>query len=301
MAQSSRRIRGTGSMNELKVVLVLTLFRRPERTRQILAALDACYNVAAIPVYLSCDYAPEYADACREVFAVAHGWVKKEMAAGRCNRHVLKYATNLGIDLHKIDAIASALAWSGADSFILMEDDTPPFAVWNDKEPEKTPIAPDVLNYFCTMLARTADEPDTLAVCGYNRQGDEAAFDAVKGQPYGMFRSVGFNPWGWAMTKAQWQRFFGDGGKEYAAHVDCPNGRFDWWLHSQGLQVVQPVLPRPNHVGGVRCGEGAALRHVPLGRLQPVGVGDDESAVAAVLRRRRQGVRRARRLPERAV
>jgi hypothetical protein len=230
------------------------LFRRPDATRRLLESLDRCYGVDECAVYLSVDYDPAHHAGCAPVVDIADDWVKARNRRIGHDVITLWGANNprLGIDLHKLKAIPDALTWSGADRFIFLEDDTS--------------LSPDCLNFFATTLAETEADPSVLAVCGYNRVPDdhkgveniEAARALAHFEPYGNYRCNGFKPWGWAMNKAQWDRWFGDdNGARYIREAgDQANGQFDHWLSRQckpvseggaGMVTVRPYLARTGH------------------------------------------------------
>jgi hypothetical protein len=230
-------------------VIVVTLYRRPDATRRLLAALSECYGVNECDVYLSCDIAPEYG-ACYEVARIATDWADQRNRRFGGVKDVTAWVNEnnprLGIDLHKISAITKAFARTGASSVVLLEDDTG--------------LSRDALNYFATTLEATENDPEILAVCGFNRypmdnQGDEdpeAARRAIETDLYGTFRHDQFKAWGWAMHRATWERFYGDGGARYASEVDRPNGRFDWWMtlslcRDAGMRCILPRVARTNH------------------------------------------------------
>lgn len=226
-------------------VLVLTLYRRPQYTRQVLLALSACFGFEELPLFVSCDVSSEHAAACEAVLFEVHRWAERASPRGL---YVARHDPRRGIDENKLWAVPAALEWAQAQGVILLEDDTLP--------------APDALNFFTTLLARTADDPEVLSIGGYNRYPangagpeDALASEAARAQPYGTQRFPGFNPWGWAMTRARWENLFGQDAARYRAEVgDEVNGRFDWWLSAQarreGLVSVRPLLARVQSIGG---------------------------------------------------
>jgi hypothetical protein len=205
-------------------VVCATLFRRPEKTRQLLDALARCFGIQDTLLLLSCDFSEPYRDACDEVISLAESF-------DACETRVWVHKPKLGIDINKLFVVPWALTL--AEFAIVLEDDTHP--------------SPDALRYFDYCAERYRDDPRVVTVTGYNRVRTPAA----QIDPYRLEMRLGwFVPWGWGIWRDRWERLFWGGAAQYLRDTrDNANGLFDYWMTERlkeipGAGMVYPMLSR---------------------------------------------------------
>jgi hypothetical protein len=218
-------------------VIAITLYRRPDYTKQMLDALSQCYGIEDYHILISCDHNGQYAEDCDKVWDLA-----RQFAASRPKELTEIFSNNprLGIDLNKLFILPRAYALS--DYVIFIEDDTIP--------------AQDALRYF-EFCAQFVSDPDCVAICAYDRYHDEDYHRrTLEKQAHAVLkRPKMFSSWGWAMSKASYERLYGMDGQKYIPNVDAPNGRFDWWIswnYRDNDYCIFPRMPRFQSVGGER-------------------------------------------------
>lgn len=217
-------------------VLAITLYRRPNYTRQLFDALKKCYGVKDYTIFISCDHDDRFRDDCLEVQAMADEF-------SRWHENTFIYVNNprLGIDINKLFILPIAFKYS--DFVIFYEDDTIP--------------APDTLRYF-EWCRQFKDDPNCIAICTYDRYHDQHYHDLVmKYQSHSVIQKPGiFSIWGWGTWKDRYDRIYGMDGQKYATSplVDNVNGRFDYWMSwsfesNPEAYCLFPRLPRTQSVG----------------------------------------------------
>lgn len=218
-------------------VIAITLYRRPDYTRQMFESLRQCFGIEDYRVLISCDYDARYDAGCNDSWHLAC-----QFAASRPEGMTEIFVNNpkLGIDLNKLFILPKAYELS--DYVIFIEDDTIP--------------AQDALRFF-EFCAQLAKDPDCVAICAYDRYMDEAYHTrALAKQAHAVLkRPKMFSSWGWAMTRDSYERLYGMDGQKYIPNVDAPNGRFDWWIswnYRDNDYCVFPRIPRFQSVGGER-------------------------------------------------
>lgn len=216
-------------------VLAITLYRRPNYTKQLFDALKNCYGVKDYTILISCDHDDRFQDGCLEVQAMAD-----EFSKWQGNTTIYVNNPRRGIDLNKIFILAKAYELS--DYVIFYEDDTIP--------------APDTLRYF-EFCRQFGSDPDCIAVSSYDRYYSEEYHRLVlEYQPYVVLKKMQtFCIWGWATWKDRFLRLYGNDGENYIPNVDNPNGRFDYWVtwsmeNFPDNYCIFPRLPRTQSVGG---------------------------------------------------
>jgi hypothetical protein len=217
-----------------KKVIAITLYRRPDYTQVLFDALKKCYGIEDYMIFVSCDYDERFHEGCTKSLRIAEAF----RDTFHSNTIISQNIPKLGIDLNKLYILP--LAYEQSDYVIFLEDDTIP--------------SPDALRYF-EWGQHFKDNPDIIAICGYERYGDIPFHNLVlEHQAHAAFKLVNkFSSWGWALWKDRYERIYGMDGSNYIPFVDAPNGRFDWHLFWQfkGLQgCIFPRLPRIQSIGG---------------------------------------------------
>lgn len=216
-------------------VIAITLYRRPEYTRQMLEALSQCYGIEDYRVLISCDVNPQHQRACDEVVMLAYEFALKHQGT-----EVFVNNPALGCDLNKLFILPKAYELS--DYVIFIEDDC-------------VPAAKDTLCFFEQMGERFRDDPTVLSITAFNRpdHGDGL---------YTIFHGSGFTPWGWAMWRDRYDRLVGDG-RAYKEHYgSLVNSGFDNWMcinTQPGERHFGPVQPR------IQCIGAEDAEHTPSG------------------------------------
>lgn len=150
-------------------VITMTLFRRPQYTREVLRHL------------LKCDGIDDY----RVIIHIEPGTAGVLQAASEAafaRKIIVENADQLGCTLNTRCAIEHGFQWS--DYVIHFEDDTVP--------------SRDCLRYFEWARGRYQNDPQIFSVCAYSKsRPDSSRYHAVRRTPW-------FTPWGWATWQDRW-------------------------------------------------------------------------------------------------
>lgn len=219
-------------------VIAITLYRRPEQTRELLSALHRCWGIEDYRVIISCDYNDEHRDACDEVKRMAHNFLKFHAEERGGTGDLSIHDPRLGVDLNKLFILPKAFEHS--EYAIFLEDDTPP--------------ARDALRFFEACDSMFRGDESVISISGYNRYLEEEEHRRVLAEePYLLDRGGQFTPWGWATWKDRYENIVGMDGQKYKdATGDQANGLFDHnmcrWMREHGnCWTIYPVMPRTNH------------------------------------------------------
>jgi hypothetical protein len=213
----------------MKISICLTLYRRPEYTKQVLDALLECYGIEDIPVFISQDWSFEHYHSSEAVQRLAYGFQEKHP-----NTQYFVNTPKLGIDLNKLFIIPKAFE-AGADFVIFIEDDTVP--------------ARDLIRFMASMAEEYEGTKEIWSVCGYNNLTAEE-FGRAKSDPYMIGLARGFCPWIWGTWRDRWQEFYGDDGECYKGDTKHEaNGLFDHWLSKKERVLIVSVVPRCRLIG----------------------------------------------------
>lgn len=153
-------------------VIVMTLFRRPDYTRQVLEALNRCDGVQDYHVSLHVE------PTCQEVRRLARDF-------DHPNKQMVRNARQLGCTENTYAALD--YGFSCSDFVILLEDDTVP--------------AQDCLRYFEWARERFADDKRVFTVSAYNKTLTLPPPE----QHFAAGRVAWFNCWGWGTWRDRWE------------------------------------------------------------------------------------------------
>lgn len=177
--------------------IALFVYRRPAHTRRLLDSLARNPEAARSQIWVFCEGARD-ASVAGEVEATRRLVRTHPLAP---SFRIVERETNLGCAASIVRGIGEVLAVS--DRLIVLEDDLE--------------LAPGFLAYMNEALARYADVPRVMQVCGYafpgiapSRSADDAMFLPV------------VNSWGWATWRRAWA-LYDDG----SSNVDWLD-RFVW-------------------------------------------------------------------------
>lgn len=218
-------------------MILLTVYRRPAYTKQVLDALAECYGIGEYSILVSADtYAenPALTQACVDL--ARNFKASKDV---RINVHNPK----LGIDSNKLWAFPHAFKES--DCVIHLEDDCIP--------------AKDALR-FLEWGEALRDDPSILSVSAYQKEGviiDAGSAPHIQ-RVHGMYDAFrgrgGFACWAWATWKDRWQQVIGDESQYRAFAGEQVDGRFDWWwkkyMEEHGMCQVHPFVSRCQNLVG---------------------------------------------------
>lgn len=164
----------------MSVPIVLFVYNRPEKTRQIISAI---YNQTIQPARLIVFAdAAKNADDEASVFAVREiinsiNWVDKQ---------VIVRNNNLGCAANIVQGLNEVFAYN--NQAIILEDDTLP--------------SPHFYASLCKLLDRYSSENKVFSVGGY----PSIKFNALKEYPYDVIFSKRFSCWGWGTWDDRWNR-----------------------------------------------------------------------------------------------
>lgn len=213
----------------LRKVLALTLYRRPQYTKQCLEALSQCYGIEDYTLIISCDYSFEYPKECDEVIEVVKTF-------NSCQTQI--YVNKPGYGQHLNRFFISNKAFEITDYMIGLEEDTP--------------LSKDGLRYFEYIGNNFGSDSNFISANGYNRytELDTHIFN-MRENTYVIEKGKTFNAWVFSMYKHCYQQLAGtQEAVNYWTHVDG----FDWWVRNimrnhPDSYVINPIVPRSNHVG----------------------------------------------------
>lgn len=149
------------------------------------------------------------------------GWFRMNRDSFDCER--------LGVDANTLKAVSRAFE-AGSDFNLHIEDDT-----------VLSPDAIDLCDWFYSSPQR-----DDYVLLSLHSMSHEDAF----ARPLALYEAARFCPWGWAITRAMWERWILPewGGK----HRVDPKG-WDWsvdlTVQRHGLKVLKPSLSRTRNIG----------------------------------------------------
>jgi hypothetical protein len=238
----------------MKLILITT-YRRPDYTQQVLDALSQCYGIEDYTVVISQDFEPRIQDsriACQETARVVGEW------KAPCKVIMETHTPPLLIDRHKMYLITKYSTMS--DFFIFMEDDML--------------AAKDFLRYMEWASGEFKDDQEIMSICGYARL--RSRIELVTNwatSRYDTYADCGFMTWGWGSWTDKWHKIWNDQtyiqwchdvhGSRYDLTTDVGrqsferleiNGRFDWYLNTNifpknNWLTVHPVVPRIYNIG----------------------------------------------------
>jgi hypothetical protein len=192
-------------------MITLTLFRRPDYTRQVLEHLSRCAGIQKYHVLIFCE--PD----CDEVIRLAKRW---DFQA----KHVVVNHTRLGCTANIYQALATG--FSHCQFVIMLEDDIL--------------LASDALIWFEFCCQRFRNDHDVWTVSAYNRQ-------QVTPEKYNAyFRKQWFTPWGWATWRDRFAEMSRGWGWESQYSWDCTVNHN---LRGNRCEIL-PYLARAQNVGG---------------------------------------------------
>lgn len=209
-------------MNER--ALALTLYRRPDYTARVLKAISECYGIENYRVFFSVDLDNQY-PCCWDVLRMAKEW-------NRTPSEVFSRLPKRGIDENKLFVLGHVFA--RYEFAVVLEDDIVP--------------ARDFLRFMEWVDANFRNDPTVLSASAYHK-----TYPEIMAHQYRVFRSHGFNCWGWGTWHDRWQAVIGDekAYREWAG--DLVNGRFDWWwkkwAEDRGLWLLTTEVSRTQNIG----------------------------------------------------
>lgn len=154
--------------------IVMTMYRRPEYTRQVLASLERCQiSMFTIPVYLCVD------PGCDEVLDIA-----KDFATRNPRASVYTADERMGCNGNTFASLD--MAFADHERVIALEDDTV--------------LGADALLYFLWALDKYANDKTVFDVSAYHRT-NQVRSDTLRS----VHRRAWFTPWGWATWRDRWQ------------------------------------------------------------------------------------------------
>lgn len=204
----------------LRFAITVSLYNRPDYTKQVLSALANASLAGEIPTIISLDPSdktPELLELARSYPHYHNTRIIIQKRLG-CNRHIYE-CLRMGFD-------------GGADFVIHIEDDIL--------------LAKDALVYFTRMAQLYKDDESVFSVCGYNR-------DPATKTPEDMstfFPANSFYPWGWGLWRDRWESVkdgWQFGQHKYGGTWDCHLK----WAGRNGRSVILPGVSRVKNIGEV--------------------------------------------------
>lgn len=195
------------------MTITMTAWKRPEYTRQVIRALEACEGSDNVSLYAHIEPGNE------EVQAIIIG--------SRLTKDVTVNPSVLGIPRNTFNALQHGFTHD--DYVIHMEDDTLP--------------AVDFLNFHKWARGAYRDDKDVFSITGYNNLNE-----AVTGQEIALESKIGkrqwFTCWGWGTWADRWA--------EIAEYWSNDNPGFAWHVNL-GIRLnrveVFPLLSRVQNIG----------------------------------------------------
>lgn len=181
-------------------VIAITLYRRPKYTQLLLDSLASAYGIEDYHIIFSCDYSPQYNDACMQCKDLAEGF-----NAGK-SKQVIQHTHNLTAPFNVKFAMEEAFKLS--DYVVYLEEDVA--------------VAKDALRYFEFCGKAFKDNPKVVSVCAYNRYTDPEYHQRIYTEhPYSLeFFPGKFCFWGLGMWKDRWDSMMAGYYPNYPSGLD---------------------------------------------------------------------------------
>ena len=206
------------------MIIVSTLYNRPDYTRQLLEALSECDGVGEHDYWAFVE--PSDQPGVKEQLA----WARDAGFFRSC--HWFFNEHRIGIRLNLQQALTKVFVQR--DRVIILEDDCIP--------------SPDALRYFAWALDEYEHDTKIFSITGYHRPAraplthDQLAARAERNWAIAR-RRCWFHPWGWATWKDRWQKA---GWASLGAWWDR---YYLFYMQQNGLYEIYPAVPRVKNVG----------------------------------------------------
>ena len=202
----------------MTTAIVMTLYRRPVYTSQVLDSVMSCReDIGDMPFWMFVDLG------CDEVADLAFRFARDSgLRAG-----VFWSSERLGCNKNTFRAVDAAI--DQFDSVIVLEDDVL--------------LGRDAIRYFKWGLRKYSGDPDVFSISGYHRDND------AKEQDVGVVsRRCWFVPWGWATWRDRWIDV-----RNARMNHPIPAGvSWDTWLSENaraGRSEIYPPVSRTQNIG----------------------------------------------------
>ncbi len=213
----------------MKINITMSLFNRPEYSRQALDHLHKCINSNQYQVLVHIDRSP-YTDELMEMVAEY---------SSDLDIHCFSPSKNLGCNR----SVYECLDWSfeDADFNIHIEDDIL--------------LAKDALQYFEWCAKEFVDDKTIFTVDGYNN----VPYELNSNKEYEILKTPSYKPWGWCIWKDRWSNIKDNWGFSYGAIYEQGKRIYDggsWDLKMKKLLRgdrcrIFPTLARSRNIGEV--------------------------------------------------
>lgn len=222
----------------------ISLFNRPDYTKEVLDALEKCTGVEEYKIFIKCE-------------KLSHPKVEETIKVAQefnhNNKSVIINERRLGCSLNIWSCLDTAFSETDTDFHIHFEDDTVP--------------SRDCLKYFEWANKYFTNHKNVGAIAAYSRMVSCIAFQKIQKEKLqeqieyfkNLVRTISwFIPWGWGLHRNVWQHVLKD---ELLKRIKQP--RYDSWdrhvryiLQENELLMALPVLSRSQNIGalnGVHC------------------------------------------------
>lgn len=211
----------------------ISLFNRPDYTKQVLDALEKCTGVEEYKIFIKCEKLSH--PKVEETIKVAQEFNHK-------NKSVIINERRLGCSLNIWSCLDTAFSETDTDFHIHFEDDTVP--------------SKDCLKYFEWTSNYYRENKDIAVATCYSKISNVVVSDKLKNAAK---KIRWFIPWGWGLWRDTWENVL----KAELFHRITKSTKYLSWdghtnniLKDNNLLMALPILSRSQNIGalnGVHC------------------------------------------------
>lgn len=221
----------------MEKTITISLYNRPDYTKEVLNHLLVCNKVHEYQIDIFCEPGqPVVEDICKE-FKNKHNGTQIHINENRlgCNKNIYQ-CLNYGFGI------------LNSDFHIHLEDDIVP--------------SKDCLEYFEWTDQNYANDKSVMTVCSYNRYrkpkpknhlSNEIQLNELPNYHNAVAKDAWFTPWGWATWKNRWDNLINEYLYDSIYINNTPYNSWDKYIYDctqkNNMNEVYPVIARTQNIG----------------------------------------------------